>query len=82
MLNEDKIGYVKEVLKPYGENDMGRKTKKNSRSEGSICEQFVYLIKLAVYPNSSDMNELSEIRLGGLKERLLNKSNISHYRGV
>ena len=36
MLNEDKIGYVKEVLKPYGENDMWRKTKKNSRSEGSI----------------------------------------------
>jgi len=66
MLNEDKIGYVKEVLKPYGENDMGRKTKKNSRSEGSICEQFAYTSYLVAYPNSSDMNELSEIRLGGL----------------
>jgi len=36
MLNEDKIGYVKEVLKPYGENDMGIKIKKNSRPEVSI----------------------------------------------
>jgi len=73
MLNEDKIGYVKEVLKPYGENDMGRKTKKNSRSEGSICEQFVYLIKLAVYPNSSDMNELYEI---ACRTKLLNRRSI------
>jgi len=33
---------------------------------------------------SNTRNTLSEIWLGGLKERLLNKSksNISHYRGV
>jgi len=37
------------------------KTKNNGRPEGCICEQFVYLIKLAVYSNSSDINELSEI---------------------
>ena len=29
--------------------------------EGCICEQFAYLRYLAVYPNSSDMNELAEI---------------------
>ena len=62
MLNEDKVGYVKEVLKPYGENDMGIKTKKNSRPEGSICEQFVYTSHLVAYPNSSDTNELYAIR--------------------
>ena len=67
MLNEDKIGYVKEVLKPYGENDMGRKTKKNSRSEGSICKQFVYTSHLVAYPNRSDMNELGDMHneMGG-----------------
>jgi len=35
------------------------KTKNNSRPEGCICEQFAYLSNLAVYLNSSDMNELS-----------------------
>ena len=39
------------------------KTKNNGRPEGCICEQFVYLIKLAVYPNSSDMNELYAMRV-------------------
>ena len=33
----------------------------NSRPEGCICEQFAYLPKLVVYPNSSDMNELYDI---------------------
>jgi len=33
----------------------------HSRPEGDICEQFVYPPNLAVYPNSSDTNELSEI---------------------
>jgi len=55
-----------EVKTEHGENDMGRKTKKNSRSGVSICEQFAYTSHLVAYPNSSDMNELSEIRLGGL----------------
>jgi len=42
------------------------KTKNNGRPEGCICEQFVYLIKLAVYSNSSDMNELGDTgKLGG-----------------
>ncbi|BAI80370.1 hypothetical protein DEFDS_0896 [Deferribacter desulfuricans SSM1] len=35
--------------------------KNNIRLEGCICEQFAYLPKLVVYPNSSDMNELSAI---------------------
>ena len=55
-----------EVKTENGENDMGIKIKKNSRPEGSICEQFVYTSHLVAYPNSSDMNELSEMRLGGL----------------
>jgi len=29
--------------------------------QGSICEQFASPSKLAVYPNSSDMNKLAEI---------------------
>ncbi len=40
---------------------MGKKTKKNRRPERSICEQFAYTSHLVAYPNSSDMNELSEI---------------------
>ena len=40
---------------------MIRKTKSNSRPEGSICERFGYLPYWGVYPNSSDMNELSAI---------------------
>jgi len=40
---------------------MGMKTKKNGCLEGSICEQFAYFPNSDVYPNSSDMNELSEM---------------------
>jgi hypothetical protein len=39
---------------------------KNSHPEGCICEQFAHLPYLGVYPNTSDMNELSEIRLNSL----------------
>lgn len=48
---------------------MSKTTKNNSRPEGCICEQFVYLLDLAVYPNSSYMNELSVMpchKLGGM----------------
>jgi len=38
-------------------------------SRGGICEQFVYPPNLAVYPNYSDMNELSEIALCPNKKR-------------
>jgi hypothetical protein len=34
---------------------------KNSHPEGFICEQFAYLPYFGVYPNTSDMNELSEM---------------------
>jgi len=40
------------------------KTKNNDRPEGSICEWFAYLPNSDVYPNCSDMNELSEIARG------------------
>jgi len=40
---------------------MSKETKNNNCAEVCICEQFVYLPDLAVYPNSSDMNELYEI---------------------
>jgi len=39
------------------------KTKNNGRPEGSICERFAYTSYLAVYPNSSDMNELGDTTL-------------------
>ena len=39
--------------------------------ERGICEQFAYLPKLAVYPNSSDINELSEIVDDGYKKKRL-----------
>ena len=44
---------------------MTGETKNSSRPEGGIYEQFAYFLNLAVYPNISHMNELSEIRLGG-----------------
>ena len=31
------------------------------RLKGWICEQFAYLPNLVVYPNTSDINELSEM---------------------
>ena len=40
------------------------KIKNNGHPEGCICEQFTYLPNLAVYPNSSDMNELYAIGFG------------------
>jgi len=40
---------------------MSKEQKNNSHPEGCICEQFAYLSNLSAYPNSSDMNELSEI---------------------
>jgi len=42
---------------------MIKEQKNNSRPEGCICEQFAYLSNLAVYLNSSDITELSEIAL-------------------
>ena len=51
-----------EVKIENGKNKNGDKTKKNSRPEGSICKRFAYLANSDVYPNWSDMNELSEIR--------------------
>lgn len=33
----------------------------NGRSEGGICEMFVYPPNLVLYPSSSYMNELSEM---------------------
>ncbi len=47
---------------------MTRGTKNYSRTEGCICEQFVYLPELALHTNSSDMNELGVIR--GKKDNL------------
>ena len=38
------------------------------RPEGCICEQFVYLSNLAIYQNSSDMNELGAIPIGEVKD--------------
>jgi hypothetical protein len=41
---------------------------KNSHPEGFICEQFAYFPYFGVYPNTSDMNELSEMavsKIGG-----------------
>jgi len=32
--------------------------KNSSRPKGGICEQFAYFLNLAVYPNSSDINEI------------------------
>jgi len=40
---------------------MSRTTKNNGRPEESICERFAYSSHLGVYPNSSDIKELSEI---------------------
>jgi hypothetical protein len=46
---------------------MIRETIDNGHPEGGICEQFAYLPNLVAYPNTSDMNELSEIAGDGLK---------------
>jgi len=35
--------------------------KNNSRLEGCICKQLTYFIKLGIYPNRPDMNELCDI---------------------
>jgi hypothetical protein len=43
----------------------------DSRPEGCICEQFAYLLNLRAYPNSSDMNELSE--MVGLRKKKIEK---------
>lgn len=40
---------------------MTKETKNNVRPEGCICEQFAYLPDSVSYPNSSDINKLSEI---------------------
>ena len=37
--------------------------KNSSLPKGGICEQFAYFLNLAIYPNSSDMNELAEMLL-------------------
>ena len=36
-------------------------TKNNGCPKGDICEQFAYIQNTDIYPNSSYMNELSEI---------------------
>ena len=40
---------------------MTKGIRNNSCQEGGIYEQFVYLLKLGAYPNSSDMNKLYEM---------------------
>ncbi len=37
---------------------MSRETKNNGHREGDICEQFTYFPKLALYTNSSYINEI------------------------
>jgi len=40
---------------------MSERTKNSSRPEESMCKRFTYTTShLGAYPNSSDMNELSE----------------------
>jgi hypothetical protein len=36
---------------------------KNSHPEGFICEQFAYLPYFGVYPNTSDMDEITKMPL-------------------
>ena len=48
----------------------------NSRPEESISEQFVYFLKLVVYPNSSNVNELGEMPAVTL-ERFTTKNEIN-----
>jgi len=43
--------------------------------KGGICELFAYLPKLAVYPNSSDINELSEMPVVALERFKTNNVN-------
>ena len=45
---------------------MSKETRNNGHPEVCVYEQFAYLPDSGVYPNCSDMNELSQIRLGGL----------------
>ena len=45
-------------------------TKNDIHPERCICELFVYLLNLGVYPNYSDMNELSAIALLEIGEDL------------
>ena len=39
---------------------MTQETKNNGQPEGGIYELFAYLLKLGVYRNSSDINELGK----------------------
>ena len=47
-----------------------KKGRNNIQLEGCICEQFTYPKNLTVYPDSSYMNELGDISLGGCKKEV------------
>jgi|GEM_PF-2000845 len=54
---------------------------KNSHPEGCICEQLAYLPYLGVYPNTSDMNELSEMPAVALGRFIKRENSIVLWRG-
>jgi len=74
-----KHSFITHPLKSGIDLNMRIKTKNNGHPERSICEQFVYLLNLGAYPNSSDMNELSEIRVGGLSIDLKSWNQLWYY---
>ncbi|MCD6192119.1 MAG: hypothetical protein J7L26_01455 [Candidatus Aminicenantes bacterium] len=58
---------------------MTKETKNNGYPEGGIYELFAYTLKLLAYPNNSHMNELAEIRLGGLSIDLKGWNQLWYY---
>jgi len=47
---------------------MTKGTKNNVYPEGCIYELFAYTPKMSIYPNNSDMNELSEMPAVALRK--------------
>ena len=56
---------------PYEQNLI--KKVRTIPGKAGICEHVVYLLKIEVYPNCSDMNELGEIASPPKKNKYKNK---------